>query len=557
MDYIYIGKLVRKTVYGLQVDIDKGTIRVHSLTHCKNLRPEVPRAKKETSTTVEKVDAPPATGPATPVMDVVIAGGPTASIGGVNAELLSAADQEALLAELSSDDLSRFYLTNESEGRRAHQRSLDLFEEGVAIVDIKEELLLKKVSERVKFINPPKLLQRQLHNVLLFVARPNITTQEVFSVPLEYLSWAVEHTVNGYGYLKESITEMQQSLMNISYNGHWVQTQILQDVQISPNNVMSFRIPPLLRKLYGAPERYYHVSMRMNARFRSKYAHALYELLVENQWRKQTGIMTVEEFRERMGIDKDEYKEYKRLAARVLMPALRELEELGDYYATVKPDYKARKVVGLNFIIHENAKNALQFEDANLDPECFTMLREEFGLNPKQITELTQSFEVRSIQEIADVLFYRYICRKKAVRNGFSLFKNALSDTEDKYFLTNTEKAELLLIKQRRKQEEQLRNLEDARAETQHSLVERFDAWWAALTPEQQQTTWDLFLDEPESDLVRKMRKGRKGTLPDLNINLVKSMLVNFAARTGQLPDKLPLEKPATFLAASQAQLAV
>jgi hypothetical protein len=143
------------------------------------------------------------------------------------------------------------------------------------------------------------------------------------------------------------------------------------------------------------------------------------------------------------------------------------------------------------------------------------------------------------------------------VRNGFSLFKNALGDTEDKYFLTNSEKAELLLIKQRRKQEEQLRNVEEARAETQHSLVERFDAWWGALTPEQRQTTWDLFLDEPESDLVRKMRKGRKGTLPDLNIPLVKSMLINFAARTGQLPDKLPLEKPATFLAASQAQLAV
>jgi hypothetical protein len=467
--------------------------------------------------------------------ELAVLEGPTAKVGGVDAEMLSPADQAALLEQLSSDELARFYLSNELEGKRVYQRSQELFEKGVAIVNVQEELLLKKATERVRFKKPPKLLQRQLHNVLLFVARPYLATQDVFEVSLEYLTWAVEHKVNGYGYLKESLEEMQQCLMQITFNGHWFSTQILQDVNISPDNILSFRLPPVLRKLYAAPQRYYHVSMKMNARFRSKYAHALYELLMENRsFRKDTGFMTVEEFRERMGIAPGEYTEYKRLAARVLTPALKELEELGDYYAEVEYRHEARKVVGLKFHIKENTKNALPFE-VSLDPDTFAVLREEFGLNQKQITELTQTHDVKRISEVADVLFYRYIVRKKSVRNGFRLVQNALNDTEDNYFLTNTEKTELQAIKARRKQEVQLAQ---ARIESQTKLVGRFDAWWASLTEADRLTTWDRFLDEPESVLVRQSRKGKKGALPDLGSQFVKAGLVSFVSRTGELPEQ-------------------
>ena len=470
--------------------------------------------------------------------ELAVLEGPTAKVGGVDAEMLSPADQAALLEQLSSDELARFYLSNELEGKRVYQRSQELFEKGVSIVNVQEELLLKKATERVRFKKPPKLLQRQLHNVLLFVARPYLATQDVFEVSLEYLTWAVEHKVNGYGYIKESLEEMQQCLMQITFNGHWFSTQILQDVNISPDNILSFRLPPVLRKLYAAPQRYYHVSMKMNARFRSKYAHALYELLMENRsFRKDTGFMTVEEFRERMGIAPGEYTEYKRLAARVLTPALKELEELGDYYAEVEYRHEARKVVGLKFHIKENTKNALPFE-VSLDPDTFAVLREEFGLNQKQITELTQTHDVKRISEVADVLFYRYIVRKKSVRNGFRLVQNALSDTEDNYFLTNTEKNELQAIKARRKQEVQLAQIEQARIESQTKLVGRFDEWWANLAEVDRLTTWDRFLDEPESVLVRQSRKGKKGALPDLGSQFVKAGLVSFVSRTGQLSEQ-------------------
>lgn len=490
----------------------------------------MPRAKKTADTAIEP-------------------SGSTAQVDGVDADLLTPVDQDALLAQIAPGDLARFYLSNETEGKRFYQRSLDLFGDGVAIGDVREELLLKKVSQRVKFVNPPKLLQRQLHNVLLFVARPNITTQEIFQVPLDYLGWAVEHKVNGFVYLRESISEMQQTLMNISYQGAWTQTQLLQDVVIK-DNVLYYKIPALLRRLYGAPERYYHVSMRMNARFRSKYAHALYELLVENLWRKSTGFITVAEFREKMGVLDTEYQEYKRLASRVLNVALKELEELGDYYASVKYKHEARKVVALNFIIHENPKNAAAGEDDNLDPECFKVLREEFGLTSKQITELTRSFEIRRIHDVTDVLFYRYICKNKPVRFGFRLMQNAMADTEDKYFLTNTEKAELQAIKERRHRATRAEEFEQSKISAQQSIAERFDAWWASLGPTEQQTVWDLYMEAPESAPARQARRVKPGSSPDLSSPLAKGGLTNFAARTGQVPERSP-DKPAVALATS------
>ncbi|MBC8738505.1 replication initiation protein [Paraburkholderia sp. UCT31] len=455
----------------------------------------------------------------------------------VDAEVLTAEDQAALVETLASDDLARFYLTNESEGQRHYQRSLDLFGDKVSIIDIKEELLLKKTSERMRFINPLKLLQRQLYNTLLFVARPNMRTNEVFTVSLEYLSWSVEHSVNGYAYLKQSLEEMQQSLVQVSMGGKWLSTQIIHEVVIDEDTkTLHYKLPPVLQKLYGAPEKYYHVSMRMNARFKSKYAHALYEILLENVWRGETGFIPLQDYRERMGIVTGEYQEFKRLAARAIQFPLQELEELADYCAEVKYKTESRKVVALNFIIRPNPKNMLKIgEEASLSPDTFALLREEFGLNPKQITELTRGFKVERIDEICDVLFYRYILKQKAVKHGFRLFVNALEDTEGKYFLTTREKTELALLKERRQQA--AKEAEFAKLQTQNhrSLSERFDERWKTMIDDERQTLWTAFLTAPESAPLRQARKLRAGDPPNVERPFVRASFMAFMGRTGQL----------------------
>jgi plasmid replication initiation protein len=462
--------------------------------------------------------------------------GATAMVAGVEAPILTEEDQQALADALSSKDLARFYLTNEKEAQHFFQRSRDLFDEGTSIIHIDEELLLKKSSERVRYVRPLKLLQRQIHNTLLFVARPHMTSQEIFSVSLDYLGWSVEHNHNDTSYLKESVEEMQQSLMQISSNGRWFSTQILQDVMID-GKTLYYKIPPLLKKLNSAPERYYHVSLRMNARFRSKYAHAMYELLRENLWKHETGEMPLQEFRERMGIEDTEYQEFKRLSARVIVPALAELEAVSDYCATPKYITHGRKIVAINFLIHENAKNQLSVNaEGNLDLERFTILREELGISGPQIRELTRNHRLKRIEEVTDVLYFRYILKKKRVRKGLSLVVNALNDTDDKYFLTSSEKTELAAHREIKRQALQEAEIVKLASDNRRSALDRFKDWWPALPDHKQLEIWGLFLKDAISLAVIRSKRLAVSTV-DLTHPLVSSTFLAFVARVGLIPE--------------------
>lgn len=466
-----------------------------------------------------------------------------AAIGGDAADVLTEEDEVKLLERLSSTDISRLYLSNESEGKRNYQQSLDLFREGVPVTQVKEELLLKKVSQRVRFVNPLKLLQSKLHNALIFVARPTMSNQQVFSVSLDYLSWLVDHNVNDYAYLKTSLTEMQQSLMQIPDGTRWFSTQMVQDVLIE-GTTLHYKIPAFLCKLYAAPDRYHHVSMRMNARFKSKYTLNLYELLRENLWRGETGYMTLNEFRERMGVGPDEYTEFKRLSMRVIQPALVELESLGDIFASVRYGREKRFVTSLNFVIVQNSNNKLSLEGAYLDPGRYKELREEFGLNQKQIKEIAEAFPIERIETIADVLLYRYVLikQKTPVKNWLSLFKSALRDDEDRYLLTNSEKAELALFREKRQQAALLedaqrreKEIEARRIASRRDQGVRMDEFWASLKESQRQELWDAFLGSVEGKHFRQARKLSTGSAPDVTHPLARASFTDFLKRSGFL----------------------
>ncbi|TCK31915.1 replication initiator protein [Paraburkholderia sp. BL8N3] len=466
-----------------------------------------------------------------------------AEIGGGAADVLTEEDEAKLLERLSSTDMARLYLSNESEGKRYHQQSLDLFRDGVPVTQVKEDLLLKKVSQRVRFVNPLKLLQSKLHNALIFVARPTMSTQQVFSVSLDYLSWLVDHNVNDYAYLKTSLTEMQQSLMQIPDGNRWFSTQMIQDVLIE-GTTLHYKIPAFLCKLYAAPDRYHHVSMRMNARFKSKYTLNLYELLRENHWKGETGYMTLNEFRERMGVGPDEYTEFKRLSMRVIQPALAELETLGDIFASVRYGREKRFVTSLNFVIVQNPNSKLSFDGAYLDPGRYKELREEFGLNQKQVKEIAETFPIDRIETIADVLLYRYVLikQKTAVKNWLSLFKSALRDEEDRYLLTNSERAELAVFREKRQQAALLedaqrreKEVERRQAAARKDHNARMDEYWATLHETQRQALWDAFLGSAEGKHFRQARKLSPGSPPDVTHPLARASFTDFLKRSATI----------------------
>lgn len=469
-------------------------------------------------------------------------GSELAHIDGVPATVMSPEEEEQILESISNTDIQRIYLSNESEGRHNYQQSLGLFSSGAPIGEIKQELLLKKASHHFRYKNPFKLLQSKIYNAMIFIARPKIMSEEVFSVSLDYLSWIVDYNSGDLVYLKESISEMQQTLLQIPAGTRWFSTQLINEVLID-GNTLYFKVPNFVRKLNAAPDRYYYISMRLNAMWKSKHALAMYELLQEHQWKGETGYLPVTELRERLGIEDKEYPEFKRLSAKVIQPALAEIEEMTDISGTPQYGREKRFVTSVNFVITANPKR-LDVEAAYLDPGRYKELREEFGLKQKQVTEITKSFSTDRIEAVADVLFYRYIVNspKHPVKNWFALFKNALKDTEDNYILTNSEKADLVHQRERRHQAAQLAEtrrrqaeVEQRQADNRKNISNKLDVFWSALDLETRQQLWDDFLASPEGKPIKQARRIRAGSKPDVQHPLARASVTGFLHRIGKL----------------------
>jgi hypothetical protein len=335
---------------------------------------------------------------------------------------------------------------------------------------------------------------------------------------------------------------MQQTILQIPHGKGWFSTQLINEV-LTDGTELHFKIPDFVRKLNAAPDRYYYISMRLNALFKSKYGHALYEMLRAFQYLGETGYLRISELRERLGIEEKEYPEFKRLTSKVLQPALAEIEALTDISATPKYGREKRFVTSVNFVITANPDRVMP-EAAYLDPGRYKELREEFGLNRKQITEITESFSTDRIEAAADVLLYRYVINapRNPVKNWFSLFKKALSDTEDNFILTNSEKADLILQRERRHQAAQLaesqRRLEDAerrRAEARKSITDRLDGFWAAQDMIARQSLWDEFLGSAESKAFRVGLRVRRGSDPDIRHPMARTGFTDFLQRTDRL----------------------
>jgi plasmid replication initiation protein len=238
-----------------------------------------------------------------------------------------------------------------------------------------------------------------------------------------------------------------------------------------------------------------------------------------------------------MGIDETEYREFKRLSARVIVPALAELEALSDYCATAKYVTHGRRIVAINFIIRENTKNQLTLnEEGNLDVERFTILREELGISGPQIRDLTKNYRLKRVEEVTDVLYFRYILKKRRVRNGLSLVVNALNDTEDKYFLTSAEKTELAAHRERKRQAVQETEFVKLSSDKRRTVLDRFKDWWPLLPEDKQKEIWQLFLnDEASLAVVRSLKL--TPAKPDISRPLVSSTFLSFVARVGLIPE--------------------
>ncbi|NHC04987.1 replication initiation protein [Acinetobacter sp. 187] len=111
-----------------------------------------------------------------------------------------------------------------------------------------------------------------------------------------------------------------------------------------------------ISRIDGVKEFFTQYLLSQTAQLKSIYSSRLYELLI--QWRNtgKTPIFSLEEFRARLGIEKDQYKLMSDFKKRVLDLAIKDINEKTDIKASYEQHKQGRVITGFSFSFKHKKK---------------------------------------------------------------------------------------------------------------------------------------------------------------------------------------------------------
>ena len=202
-------------------------------------------------------------------------------------------------------------------------------------------------------------LSRKLMNALLFQAYDYLPVQETYEVDIKTLGALIGFDSKNTAHLKEAITELTQStvewdILSPENKKHWKISTLLASAEIK-DGVCRYEYSSLLRRELYNPDTWTRINLAIQRDFSSAYALILYENCVRFKDIKTTGLWDIDDFRRLLGVDDvPSYQEFKVLNARIIKPAVQEVNRHSDII--IKPYFtkNGRRIASVRFTIQEN-----------------------------------------------------------------------------------------------------------------------------------------------------------------------------------------------------------
>ncbi|OZC01348.1 hypothetical protein BSZ36_18080 [Rubricoccus marinus] len=204
------------------------------------------------------------------------------------------------------------------------------------------------------------LLERKVSNVLLLNAYEDLPNPEVFEheIRLRTLADVAGFDSNDHALLRASLeslagTTITWNILDAEGGEEWgVSTFLAQAV--TRGGVCRYAYAPDLRKKLYNPEIYARINLSVQERFGSGYALALYENCVRFRKVGSTGWISVEQWRDLLGVEPGQYDSFKYLNRDVLKPAITEVNRFSDIRVSMERKREGRRVAALKFRIEES-----------------------------------------------------------------------------------------------------------------------------------------------------------------------------------------------------------
>ena len=226
-----------------------------------------------------------------------------------------------------------------------------------------------KASPAIQIQSRISLLQRRAWNVLLANAYNELPNKEIHSISVGELAAKLgfKDKHSNQDYLKAALRELRSC--EVEWNildkdkEEWGVAGLLAEARIR-DGICFYQFPHTLRlKLYN-PSIYTKLNLRLQNRFTSRYALILWEVCFDyfdtDRGQGETPFMSLETFRELLGIESDEYPAFSIFNRAVIKPAIKEINDLTDYFVEVEQKRMGRPVAELKFRITKVKQVPLQ-----------------------------------------------------------------------------------------------------------------------------------------------------------------------------------------------------
>ena len=208
------------------------------------------------------------------------------------------------------------------------------------------------------------LLQRKLSNCLLLNAYDDLLTRPAHRIDAETLCALSGYASRDRETLKASLralaeTTAEWNMLGDNGEEEWGVSSLISYAKLSGGVCEYAYAAPLAAKLYD-PAVFSMINLRIQRNFTSGHALALYENCFRFVRTGSTGWWEIDLFRRLMGVhDMAYYDDFSKLNAKIVKPAVREVNTVSDISLVAEVRRESRKVSHLRFLISRNGQETL------------------------------------------------------------------------------------------------------------------------------------------------------------------------------------------------------
>lgn len=323
------------------------------------------------------------------------------------------------------------------------------------------------------------LLQRKLSNVLLLNAYDTLTSAPRHKIDAQTLCLMIGYNSNDTDTLKAALrglaeTVAEWDMLDAEGQQEWGVSALLAYAKLK-GGVCEYAYSPALAEKLHDPKVFALINLNIQRRFTSGHALALYENCYRFVRTGSTGWWPIELFRRLMGVaDSPYYDEFKHLNAKIIKPAVAEVNKTSNILLTPEVRKMGRSVTDIRFLIAENPQlSILDFDDGEglRNSEIYARLR-ALGVSDRLARQWMTEHGEALVREKLD-----YVAGQEGVRNAVGYLTRVLREDAGGEVSPRNPAAEkpgpAAVLSPRARRLERIRDLAAARTPTQRDADKR------------------------------------------------------------------------------------